>query len=255
MKLKSRSLFIVGHGSSLSKGAENAARAHAETLRKSGVYEKVLVHFLIGEQPLPSIPDGEVFVFPFFMTGGGTVEARLSKLLPLGQTEEAGSNSHIYQCDALGMSKTLVHILKKMTEEVCDQYSYGSSAVQVVLFAHGSGKTDASFQTTKMQEDRLREITDFESITSVFLEQEPYIQDWLDENAFGNGPTIILGVFAADGPHSAVDVPSAISEWEQKIRLERQVDVLPIHYAGAVGARPEIVELIQQSVADRIKLS
>ena len=64
----------------------------------------------------------------------------------------------------------------------------------------------------------------------------------------------ILGFFAADGPHSAIDVPLAIAEWESR-RKSLEHEVLPIiHYAGAVGVRSEIADLIQQSVADKINL-
>jgi len=254
MKSKSPTLLIVGHGSSISKGAEEAARKHAGTLRKRDKFKKVLVHFLVGDQSLPEIPDGEVFLFPFFMTGGYIVETKLPALFKSDHLQDDRPRSQIHQCVAMGVHKFLAHILKKMALEVCDRYAYETNEVQVVLFAHGSGKSDSSKQTTKVQKDRLREISDFACVTSVFLEQEPSLQSWLDENTSDDRPIIILGFFAADGPHSAIDVPLAITKWETQRKSLECGELPTIHYAGAVGTRGEIVELIQQSVADKINL-
>lgn len=247
-------LLIVGHGSSVSMGAEEAARKHAIALKKTGRFKDVLVYFLKGTQPPPELHEGEVVLFPFFMTDGYIVETILPELFGHSGERQNELASHFYQCEALGTNRSLAHILKKMAGEICDEQEYDTRNTQVVLFAHGSGKSSASRRTTQIQEDLLRRISDFANVTSVFLEEEPSLHNWLDENAIANRPIIVLGFFAADGPHSVVDVPLAIADWETRKQACGDCSLPIIHYAGACGTRDEVVQLIQQSVEDRVNL-
>lgn len=242
------SVLIVGHGSTVSLEAQAAARLHAKTLSLTNCFEHVVVHFLTSEDPVPDLPAGDVFLLPFFMSEGYFVTTKISEIFGLEKLERHGVDQHIYQCPAIGVDPMLATILTKMVEECCSNEGCITADVDIVLLAHGSSQSPASREATKAQEALLRKSESYNSVSSAFLEEEPSLQSLVRERGKSRKPLIVLGHFAAEGPHAMIDVPTAIEE----LRKDKRGQDLEIHYAGVVGVRPEIVTLIEQSILRRM---
>ncbi len=243
------SVIIVGHGSSTSKNAEEAANIHAKELRRSGFYETVLVHFLTGQDLPPDLPSGEVYIFPFFMSEGYFVKSKISDVFELESCEHHSENRNIHQCPALGVDPSMSTILPKMAEESCALYGYSSADVDIVLLAHGSSKFPASRRATENQVQSLAALNIFRSVSSAFLEEQPRLDDLVFNEPNEEKVIVVIGFFAAEGPHAMIDVPATIDQIRDRNRLGDGRLFSKLHYVGVVGVRPEIVQLIHHSVA------
>lgn len=249
MKVSRPSVIIVGHGSSTSKNAEEAANIHAEELRQSGFYETVLVHFLTGQVLPPKLPSGEVFIFPFFMSDGFFVKNKISDVFELENRKHHSEDRDVYQCPALGVDPSISAILLKMAEESCALYGYASADVDIVLLAHGSSKSPASRHATEAHIQSLSVLGVFKSVSSAFLEEEPRLDDLISNEPIEEKVIIVIGFFAAEGPHAMIDVPATIDKIKGRNLIDEGRHFSKLHYAGVVGVRPEIAQLIHHSVA------
>ncbi|MCF8466309.1 MAG: hypothetical protein K9G33_02815 [Sneathiella sp.] len=238
------SVILIAHGSRLSDDAHEAAVRHALTLRQSNRYGFVDVCFLATQKNLPNLPKGEIFLLPFFMSNGYFVAKCIPELFGLENGRRIELDRHIYQCEALGTDPELADIIVTMGEEVCRDQSDDPKHVHLVLVAHGSEKSRASSEATYLQRKAVESKKKFAAVSVAFLNERPYLEDWLLEQPDDGLPLVLVGLFAADGPHAAEDVPSGISNWRAK-----SSSPVNAHYAGAVGVRPEIVRLIQHSIS------
>ena len=238
------SVIIVAHGSSISERAHEAAVQHAFILRQSNRYGAVDVCFLAQQKDCPQLPEGEIFLLPFFMSNGYFVTNRIPDLFCLEAGERIEADRRLYQCDALGMDPELANIITVMGHEVCRSQSYDSKQVHLVLVAHGSETSKASSETAFLQRNAVEERGEFGEVSVTFLNEPPYLEDWLAMRSEDGRPLIFVGMFAADGPHASEDVPAALDRWRAKFP-----SLIKAHYVGAVGTRPEIVRLIQHSIS------
>lgn len=250
-QLKSPSVLIVGHGSSVSKEAEAAARIHAETLRKENCYNDVVVHFLTGNETLSELPKGDVYLMPFFMSEGYFVTTKISEIFGLREFERHTKDRNIYQCDAIGVDPMLSDILSEMAEECCSEFGYDPEQVDIILLAHGSSQSSASKEATEFQQALLGKKKHFNSVSSAYLEEDPSLSTAMASLQDTKNPVIILGMFAAEGPHATQDVPEAIGEIIKQNRATTVCSDPMIHNAGVVGIRPEIAMLIQRNIERR----
>ncbi|MEH6526160.1 MAG: CbiX/SirB N-terminal domain-containing protein [Sneathiella sp.] len=246
------SVLIIAHGSSVSKEAHEAAEQHAATLRQSNRYGTVGVCFLTEADLMPNLPDGEVFLLPFFMSNGFFVQKKIPSLFKLVDGRRAEQNNVILQCDALGLDPELSGIIINMGLEACEHMLENPEDIHLVLVAHGSEKSKASADATYHQQKAVEKRSIFGDVTSVFLNEQPELGQWLISHSDDVRPKILIGLFAAEGPHATEDVPAGIHRATEAIP-----EPLTIWYAGIVGTRPEIVKLVQDSItrcaaADRL---
>lgn len=237
------SVLIIAHGSSVSEGAREAAEHHALTLRQSRRYGTVKVCFMVEMDKVPELPGGEIFLVPFFMSSGFFVNTKIPNLFQLVDGRRIEQERAILQCDALGLDPELSDIIVNMGREACGQISQSPENIHLVLVAHGSEKSKASAEATRHQQRAVEKKSVFGEISSVFLNEEPDLLRWLISRTDEAKPIILIGLFAAEGPHAVKDVPDCIRR-AKKAMSESQI----IQYAGIVGTRPEIVKLIQDSI-------
>ena len=251
MKPSRPSLLIIGHGSSESNEAEEAVREHVVTLKQSQRYGFVGAQFLKGRSVPPELPEGEVFLLPFFMSQGYFVSQTIPRLFDLNDGEKTEGHRRILLCDAVGVDPALSEILDVMAMEICRDRQYHVKDVTILLVAHGSAKSTASSEATRLQAEMLLNRSDFNTVSVAFLEEAPTLTDWLAKERNPLNPVIIIGLFAAEGPHAVEDVPNEIQDGQKRFRQAYNREPGEVHYAGVVGTRPEIVRLIQQSVSRR----
>ncbi len=238
------SVLIVAHGSSVSDDAQEAAKQHALTLQQSNRYGKIDVCFLVKDHSPPKLPSGEVFLLPFFMSNGYFVTRRIPELFELKDGRRICADRQLYQCDALGIDPELAGIISSMARDVCAEQGYAPADIHLGLVAHGSEKSTASAEATYLQQKAIDSVQEFAHVSAAFLNEAPFLGQWLQDQPEDGPPLVLIGLFAAEGPHATEDVPGAIAKWQ-----EETGSTLPAHYAGAVGTRPEIVRLIQQSIS------
>jgi len=239
------SVILVAHGSGISRDAEAAALEHARSLRDSGRYGQVEVCFLSrAEETAPPVPPGDVFLVPLFMSSGYFVATRIPALFGLEGRLRVGEEGRLFLCDALGEDPALADILSMVGREAAAEMGAGAAAAHLLFVAHGSGKSPASRLAAERHRLALEARREFAAVSLAFLSEPPYLADWLRAEGDAAGPLVVVGLFSADGPHAAVDVPEILHIWQRETGGLRRV-----HYTGAIGPRPEIAGLIERSIA------
>ncbi|WP_340150957.1 CbiX/SirB N-terminal domain-containing protein [uncultured Sneathiella sp.] len=238
------SVIVVAHGSRISDTAQEAAVRHAATLVHSNLYELVDVCFLSRDKSRPLLPEGKVFLLPFFMSNGYFVRNRIPELFELEKGRRIESRHQLYLCDPLGTDPELADVIITMAQEICRDHNYTPKKVQLLLVAHGSETSSASAEATCLQQQAVTGRDEFAGVYVAFLSQAPRLDEVLSACLDDGSALIVVGLFAADGPHAIEDVPGSIAKWQQQ-----SMSTMAVHYAGAVGSRPEIANLIQRSIA------
>ncbi|MBE7636488.1 hypothetical protein GUA87_06490 [Sneathiella sp. P13V-1] len=242
------SLIIVGHGSSTSSAAEEAANEHAITLRQSRRFGSVLTHFIQKGKGLPPLPDGEVFILPFFMSDGFFVNRKIPELFDLVGGERRSARQHITLCDAIGMDPELADIIDGCAAEVRQRHRIFTKDLGLLLVAHGSTKNSASRDAAVKQQQAVQTRNIADCVEVAFLEEPPSIEECLVRLGKTYKHIVMIGLFSANGPHATEDVAEAICRFERKIGSNDTARPA-LYYQGAIGVRPEIVRLIQNSIS------
>jgi len=243
------SLILVGHGSSTSQAAEQAVQEHALTLRQSQRFGKILTYFIQQGADLPELPKGEVFILPFFMSEGFFVRRKIPELFGLKNRERIEGGRHLILCDAIGVDPELADIITISVDEKVRELDKVSSQTSVLLVAHGSSKNGASREAALFQRDRIRAKKKFRDVDLALLEEPPSIIEILKKiESQKSQDVVIVGLFSANGPHAAEDVPETLVAYKQGGAGAKD---LKTFYIGAVGVRGEIVRLIQNSISRR----
>lgn len=248
------SILLVAHGATSSGEAEAAARDHARRLAASGRYREVSLCFLSNEEVAPTLPPGDVFIVPLFMSRGYFVETRIPALFGLDsgalvrrvhlRTDAAG---RLFFCEAIGEDPMLAGILAAMGREAAAAMNVAASDLHILLIAHGSASSSASREAAEQQRQALVEGREFAAVSLTYLSEPPHLAVWLrEEGARGaHGAALAaIGVFAANGPHAGEEIPAILESWREESGTARRIS-----YLGAVGARPEITDLIERSIA------
>jgi len=102
---------------------------------------------------------------------------------------------------------------------------------RLLIVGHGSKLGPASASATRKAAARAAITRRFASVTTAFLEEEPFLEDILRASAAT--PTVVAGFFFGDGLHAGEDVPDAIAE--------AGANAL---YTGAIGNSPAVAPLI-----------
>lgn len=176
------------------------------------------------EAALARLDDSDV-VYPLFMAKGWFVTSALPKRLGTW-------GGRIL--DPLGVDPDLAGLAAKTLRMTIRQQGWAEQQTDIVLAAHGSGRSRNPSQVARAFADNVRALIDVASIRVGFVEEAPGIE----EAATGTGTrSICLPFFACQGGHATQDVPQALDA------------------AGFTGQRLPVlgeVDLVTKQIAHRL---
>ncbi len=239
-------VLIVAHGARNAPQAEIDTRAHADRLRATGHFGQVEAAFLAGGPPpkeiLASLITRQVYVLPHFMGEGYFVKTALPEALGITGDVTRRREQSIFLCRPPSMHADFPARVEALAVEAAQTAGLQAGQCNLVLAAHGSESNTASAIHTEWVGQR---ISRFKSVRPGFLEQVPELAEVL---ASSEAPTLVAGLFAANGAHATEDVLAAISL--QGTRLYKETDHLPWIYTGASGASAILTPLFADQIAE-----
>ncbi|MCG8491281.1 MAG: hypothetical protein MI743_06675 [Sneathiellales bacterium] len=248
--LADKSLFLVGHGSSKDQKAEQSLHMHAEKIAKTGLFKRIYVDFLKKENEELQFGEEPLFVVPFFMSDGYFVQEKVPERVNQKINQSQLSPSEVFYGPPLGSDPEIGDVIQSMIEEFCMENKVLINECLPVLLAHGSPRSEAAQQTCLEAAENIRRKHQLD-IRPVFLETEPVFSSIRLERK--KKPSndlkhiIVVGMFAAEGPHVTEDIPQLIEE----AKSEYEDEGIRVSYAGTLGLRPEITRLIEKCVFSR----
>lgn len=236
-------LVLVGHGSHRGPGAADALYAHADRLRASGPFEEVRPAFWQEEPSLRSVRRtlhrSSAVVVPVLTSEGYFAEEVFPRELGVDDLADARADVELAYADPVGTHPALADVVADRVEVA---RSGPAEELGVVLVGHGTDRNPNSAAATRSHAERLRARGDYAEVAARFLDEAPAVADLTDHVAAEE--VVVVPVFVADGPHTAVDVPSAFGH--PGIGETARLDGRTVHYTGAVGTAASLSDVIRE---------
>lgn len=171
-----------------------------------------------------------IAVYPLFMADGYFVQKVLGE-----RTRKAGLVPEPTLLAPLGLDPALPDLLVREAIAAAEREGFEPAASRLLIAGHGSRLGPASATATRKAAARVALARRFASVTTAFLEEEPFLKDTLRANP---APTVVAGFFFGDGMHAGEDVPDIIADTGANAI-----------YTGAIGNSPAVAPLIAAALA------
>ncbi len=266
-----QALVIVAHGSHLNPDASTPTYDHADTIRKSGVFDEVRSAFWKEEpsfrEVFRTVESEEVYVVPLFISEGYFTEEVIPRELRLegwsleewdsdgtGAThatfQAADVEKRVHYCGPVGTHDAMSDVIVRRTETVTGDRDVGERFGLAVV-GHGTERNENSAKAVHLHADRIAETGRFEEVRALFMDEEPEIDDVT--GFFETTEIIVVPLFVADGYHTQEDIPEDVgltddhrTGWD----TPAEVDGHRIWYAGAVGTESLTADVIIERATD-----
>ncbi|WP_254840331.1 CbiX/SirB N-terminal domain-containing protein [Natronomonas marina] len=266
-----QALVIVAHGSHLNPDASTPTYEHADTVRKTGVFDEVRTAFWKEEpsfrEVLRTVESDEVYVVPLFISEGYFTEQVIPRELRLEEWDEAAwesdgtSATHatleaadvgktVHYCGPVGTHDAMSDVIVRRAETVTDDPDVGEGFGLAVV-GHGTERNENSAKAIEYHADRIAERNRFEEVRALFMDEAPEIDDVTD--FFDSEDVVIVPLFVADGYHTQEDIPEDVgltddyrTGWETPATVEGH----RLWYAGAVGTEALMADVVLERAAE-----
>ncbi len=220
----------MGHGSKRQDGTNPGLTALVAALQARRIFAEVRAAVLYGApdpgQALAGLRTSGVILAPILMCDGHCARIVLPRAF----------GRRVSVCPPLGLQPAMTRLILTRAQTAALRQGLPSESVNLLLIGHGSTRNPASRHATLWHAARAREAAIFGSVHVAFLNEEPFLAQALGSS---KGPTVAVGLFAADGLHASEDVPRCITRHA----------VGPVGYLGAIGEDAGIADLVLEQVA------
>ena len=254
----SSALLIAGHGSTVNSDSSAPTFAHANEIRRRGLFRDVVCAFWKEEpflkQVFDTIGSDEIYVVPNFISKGYFTQTVIPRELGLdGEITIRGSRTIKY-CDPVGSHPHMTELLLMRAREVAPGVPPGETSLLII--GHGTTLNENSGAAVKEQVRRIKARGEYAEVSGVFLEEEPFVTGW---RKMVNQPNVVaVPFFVSDGLHSYQEIPvllgiesartQAAGKNDLFRRNPRHVDGRALYYSGAIGTAKGFAGLILDQI-------
>lgn len=252
-------LVIVGHGSTMNPDSSTPTHAHADTIRRQGLFAEVACAFWKEEpgmrEVLRTVDSPEVYVVPNFISEGYFTQEVIPRELQLNGATTELDGRRVHYCAPVGLHPHMTKLLLKRAAEVAPGVPREHSSL--IIVGHGTGLNENSTRAIKDQVALIRSMDlGFAEVLDAYMEEPPLIADWATLTTAPN--VIVVPFFIADGLHSYQDIPVLLGIEKEPTAAASKVDVFrrnPYHLQGrqlffssSIGTEPLLAEVILDQV-------
>lgn len=223
---------LVSHGDRGGVAPNAALAAQAEAVRALTGLGIVTTGVLKGERTVEqalaeaaAARPARIAVYPLFMADGYFVHKLRQRI------QAAAVSPEPQLASPLGLDPDLPRTLVEEAAALAPRRGFEPLSSRLLIVGHGSKLGPASATATRKAAARAALARRFASVTTAFLEEEPFLEDALRAGAAT--PTVVAGFFFGDGMHAGEDVPETIAETGANAI-----------YTGAIGNSPAVAPLI-----------
>ena len=254
-------LIVVGHGSTVNPDSSAPTRAHAETIRRLGIFGEVQSAFHLEEpklsEVLGTVKSPEIYVVPNFLAEGYFTQKVIPRVLKLAGPLTVRGGQTIKYCSPVGNHPGVTAVLLRRAAGVAP--GVPPAETSLVIVGHGTGRDRNSAAATHRQAQLIGAMGLYREVLAAFMEEPPFIRDW---PAFATAPNVVVvPFFIADGLHSFQDIPvlmgidpepdSTAPEPPRPVAFRSNPHRLQgreVYYASAIGTEPSFAEVILDQV-------
>ncbi|HVI50907.1 MAG TPA: CbiX/SirB N-terminal domain-containing protein [Candidatus Sulfotelmatobacter sp.] len=240
---KDAALLLVGHGSSKTPNARQAASRLAERLRALNLFAEVRACFW-KEEPFVSLDlvrSRIVHVVPYFSGAGVFTKKLIPERLGLtGRVSEIAGRT-VYYSEPVGTHPEIPCLLCRRAHELCRVNGIKATDATLLMIAHGSSKPGGSSGTPEAVAERLRRDAGFAEVAIAYIEQEPFVCDW--PKLVSTRHVIGAPLLVSEGMHASQDLPPLFGLTAPEggpSEIGRHL----VWLMGGIGRDPEVAQII-----------
>lgn len=267
-----QALVIVGHGSHLNPGSSTPTFSHADTVRGTGAFDEVREAFWKEEpsfrEVLRTLESDEVYVVPLFISEGYFTEQVIPRELRLEgwDVEQWDSDDGvsadnatltandvektIHYCGPVGTHDSMSDVIIQRAETITGSSEVGAG-FGLAIVGHGTDRNANSAKAIRYHAERIREMDRFDEVHSLFMDEEPEVDDVTDH--FESPDIVVVPLFIADGFHTQEDIPEDMGlteDFREGYEIPAEVDGHRIWYSGAVGTEGLMADVLLERAAE-----
>ena len=251
---KNSALVIAGHGSTVNPDSASPTLAHAETIRKMGIFAEVVTCFW-KEEPffrdaLGMVEAPEIYVVPNFISEGYFTRTVIPREMELAGRLTVRNGRTIKYCEPAGKHPRMTELLMSEARSVAPGVPPEKTSLLVV--GHGTGKDVNSSAAAKYQAAKILESGTYPEVLAAYMEEPPLIAEW---DKFTTQPNVVVvPFFISDGLHSYQDIPVLLGIHDEPGKAASQSEVFRhnphelrgrrLYYGAAIGTDPGFAEII-----------
>ena len=257
----SSALLIVGHGSTENPDSSAPYFAHADEIRRRGLFAEVHCCFWKEEPSLREaiylIDSDEVYVVPDFISEGYFTQDVIPRELQLTGPTTVVRHKTFHYCLPVGIHPSMTGLIRRRALEVAP--AVDPAATTLIIVGHGTGLNPNSSKAIRDQVDLIAASdAGYAAVLAAYMEEPPFIAEW-DQLA----PTpnvIVVPFFISDGLHSYQDIPVLLGIDNEIGAAASQRDVFrhnphllrhkTLFYSSAIGTERLLADVILDQVAD-----
>ena len=191
---RNSALVIAGHGSTVNHDSASPTLAHAETIRKMGIFAEVVTCFW-KEAPffrdaLGLVEASEIYVVPNFISEGYFTRTVIPREMELDGRVTVRSGRTIKYCEPAGKHPRMTELLLREARAVAPEVAPEQTSLLIV--GHGTGKDVNSSAAAKYQAAKILESGTYPEVRAAYMEEPPLIAEW---DKFTTQPNVVVVPF------------------------------------------------------------
>ncbi|QSG01881.1 CbiX/SirB N-terminal domain-containing protein [Natranaeroarchaeum sulfidigenes] len=269
-----QALVIVAHGSHLNPDSSTPTYDHADRIRGTGAFDEVKEAFWKEEpsfrEVLRTVESDEVYVVPMFISEGYFTEQVIPRELRLDgwdvdewDSEDGVSATQatlgagdvektIHYCGPVGTHEAMSDVIVQRAESVTAGHDASiDDGFGLAVVGHGTERNENSAKAIYYHADAIRERGRFDEVQSVFMDEEPEVDDVTD--FFESRDIVVVPLFIADGFHTQEDIPEDMGltdDYRTGYPVPGEVNGHRLWYSGAVGTEALMADVVLERAAD-----
>jgi sirohydrochlorin cobaltochelatase len=251
-------LVIVAHGSTVNPDSSAPTYAHANQIRRRGIFGEVVCAFWKEEPSMRQvyfmIGSDDVYIVPNFISDGYFTQKVIPRELEIsGELTRRGTQTIKY-CQPVGKHPHMTGLLLLRAREVAP--GVPPRETSLLIIGHGTTLNENSGAAVRHQVRRIAATRQYAEVIGVFMEEEPFAKDWHNLATLPN--VVAVPFFVSDGLHSYQDIPVLLgieSEPTQAAgrmqifrRNPRKAHGRNLYYSGAIGSEPGFADIILDQI-------
>ncbi|MFT5121644.1 MAG: sirohydrochlorin cobaltochelatase [Kiritimatiellia bacterium] len=237
MPSKRRALVIVGHGSQRNPNTRKPICQAVQAIRARGLYDEVRCA-LWKEEPhvstlLDALSSDEITIVPYFISRGYYTEEVIPREMKLAGPLTHREGKIIRYTEPVGGHPLLADLI------VQQALAAGADAqTTLAVLGHGTPRNPQSAENVYLQAERVRAQGRFAEVVTVFIDQEPFVQEIFERAA--QTDIVMVPLFIADGWHVTETIPEDLRLASGEVTQLGKT----LRYTPAVGTDIRMVDVI-----------
>lgn len=252
-------LVIAGHGSTLNPDSSAPTLAHAEEIRRRGIFAEVVCCFWKEEPSFREVfrmlDSSEIYVVPNFISEGYFTKTVIPREMELAGPVTLRNGKTVKYCEPAGNHLRMTDLLVREARSVAPDAPPAQTSLLIV--GHGTTLNDNSSQAAKIQARRITGSGVYGEVLAAYMEEPPLIEEW---DVLTSQPNVVVvPFFISDGLHSYQDIPVLLGIDKESGKAASQSDIFRrnphelrgkrLYYGAAIGTDPGFADIILDQVA------